>query len=114
MSEKPKLEKVETRGETSSVVDERVLNRLAMEYKCGPEEEPEWCVWGKGPTDRETHILYWIKPVLEGELVARKIAQLNNLLSGNATAEKTEWNPTLKEKPAYYNDPEYLERVGYV
>ena len=112
MSEKSKLESVKAGGETSSIGDERALERLVAEHTCGPDLKPEWCVYGSSHDGRKG-ILYWIKPSSEAQFIAKKVAQLNNLLGGGfASAEKTEWNPELKDKPVYYNDPEYLERVG--
>ncbi len=100
MSEKRKLEHIPGDGEVSYEGDERTLEKLAVEYSCGIDVKPEWCVYGGGH-DSASGILHYIKPSPEAEFIARKMAQLTNLLGGHATAEKTEWNPTLEGTPIY-------------
>jgi len=49
----------------------------------------------------ERGILHWVRPDAQDESQARRMAELISKLGGYATAEKTEWNPSLNGEPIY-------------
>ena len=64
---------------------------LAHAYACGIDAEPEWCVsetQGAG----EEKVLHWIRPAIEAEFVAMRMARLATVLGAPAVAKKTKWN----------------------
>lgn len=118
----PKFEKIEG-GSGSAGEKNQELAQLIGDYSCGVGFFPEWCVYGQsvdgshgapptrtgpaqpGRADSQSRqgVLFWIRPAPESELRARRIAKLITELGGHATAEKTEWNDTLKGKAVYYH-----------
>lgn len=67
-------------------------NVLAQAYACGIEDNPEWCVSEISPTGEE-RVLHWIRPSIEAEFVAMRVARLVTALGGSAAAKKTNTTP---------------------
>ena len=84
--------------EHKSQLDE--YGKMIEKYYCGLDIEPRWCVWGSH-WNGNVGVLGWIRPGEEDEFAARKLAKIISELGGDARAEKTEWNESLKGGPVY-------------
>ncbi len=114
MSLEKKFTLIQGEGETSKEEKENELQKLVIAHACGTSDRPLWCVYNKNNI-HGIGVLYWIHHTKSEEFVARKIASLVSELGGDAVAEKTEWNETLKGAPVYkarihYDRIENIER----
>lgn len=64
----------------------REKDTLAEAYACNEAEKPEWCV-SEVSAEGGKRVLHFIRPSLEAEFVARRIARLGTAL-GVATLAK--------------------------
>lgn len=64
---------------------------LASAYACEVNDGPEWCVSEIGPGGEEK-ITDWIRPAIEAEFVAMRMARLATVLGESAVAKKTKWH----------------------
>jgi len=104
------LKPKETEAEKQSVLLDE-YKKLRKAVSCGINEKPSWCVYGTD-VDGDRGLLYWIRPDAQDESHARRIAELISKLGGYATAEKTEWNPSLKGKPIYKGEESFEFILG--
>ena len=86
------IEAVGGTGEPPSAKALAEKETLASAYTCEIDAQPEWCVSAETLGGGEERVLHWIRPSLEAEFVAMRMARLATELGTRATAKKTKWH----------------------
>ena len=90
------MDDLEIRGEVSEEPPSEKARAekevVARAYACETDAEPEWCVADNTSAEGEERVLHWIRPSIEAEFIALRIARLVTALGGSAMAKQTKWH----------------------